>query len=167
MDKKKKLPYAVLFLGKSAFIIVAIVLCWNLLMCPFYVSGNSMFPAVRDGDLCFIYRLGNYYTGNIVVYLDGNGNKKIGRIAGTEGAEVDFPESGGYTVNGYQPSESVTYQTFRAEGSAVEYPLTVPEGSFFILNDFRSDTSDSRKTGCVAEKNIIGQVVFLVRRRGF
>ena len=96
-----------------------------------------------------------------------DGKKKPGRVIAIAGQTVTFPEDGGYEVNGYQPAEEIPYETYQAENSPVNYPLTVPEGSFFILNDYRSDSSDSRQYGVVSETQIIGKLLFLLRRRGF
>ncbi len=164
---KKKAPGTTLFymVSKISFIILAVCLCWNYVISAVYIKGNNMFPSVKDGDLCFIYRLGSFYTNDVVVYKSKD-TIRIGRIAAISGQEVDFPSEGGYTVNGWQPSEQITYQTYQAKNSKVEYPFTVPDGKCFILNDFRSDTGDSREFGCVEEADIIGKVVFMVRRRG-
>ncbi len=155
------------FMLKAAFILSAAAACWFWMFRPVYITGNRMFPAVKDGDLCVIYRNGDYYTGNLVVYRADDKTLRAGRIAAAAGQEINFPEGGGYTVDGYQPAEDIAYPTYQARESAVKYPLTVPENSFFILNDFRSDDDDSRSCGCVAEKDILGRVVFLCRRRGF
>ena len=81
------------------------------------------------------------------------------------GQSVDFPKEGGYTVDGYQPSEEITNQTFGADG--VKYPINVGDDEVFIMNDFRSDTDDSRQFGGVKKSDIYGKLLFLIRRRGF
>lgn len=129
------------------------------------MTGNNMFPFVKDGDLCIVYKLDDYYTGDVVSYYDNNGKLKIGRIVAAAGQEVNFPDEGGYTVDGYQPTEEITYQTFGAEG--VKYPIEVGENEVFIMNDFRSDTKDSREIGPVKKTDIDGKLMFIVRRRGF
>ena len=130
------------------------------------VSGNNMFPNMKDGDLCVVYRLDDYFMNNVVLYKSGEG-LSLGRIVALPGQEVEFPENGGYLINGYDPSEEIAYQTFRDEESDVEYPLVVSEGTFFILNDFRSDMKDSRKIGLVSQNDIVGKVIFILRRRSF
>ena len=130
------------------------------------VSGNNMFPSIRDGDLCILYKLGDYHMGDVVYYKCGD-TKKFGRIVATEGQEIDFPEEGGYLLNGFVPSEEIVYQTFKDEDDQASYPRAVGNGCFYVMNDFRSDTKDSRKTGDVQENDIIGKVVYVLRRRGF
>lgn len=124
-----------------------------------------MFPFVKDGDLCIVYKLEEYTTGDVVAYKNKNGKTKIGRIVAVSGQAVDFPKEGGYTVDDYQPSEEITYQTFGAEGA--KYPVEVGNNEFFIMNDFRSDTNDSRQDGAIKKPKICGKLLFLIRRRGF
>lgn len=152
---------------KAALVLGGAAVCWLWILRPVYITGNAMFPSLKDGDLCIVYRDRNYYTGNLVVYSDEDGKARAGRITAAAGQEVDFPENGGCTVDGYQPAEEIVYPTYKAQDGTVEYPLTVPRDSFFIMNDFRSDDNDSRSRGCIAEKDIIGKVVFLLRRRSF
>lgn len=165
VTKKKKLgPLAKLLIKIAVLtIIVVIVLTWILGL--HRMTGNNMFPFVKDGDLCIAYKLDDYTTGDVVLYRNDEGKMKLGRIVAVGGQSVDFPKDGGYTVDGYQPSEEITYQTFGAD--VVKYPIDVGDDEFFIMNDFRSDTDDSRQFGGVKKSDIDGKLLFLIRRRGF
>ena len=162
IKEKKKSPLAKLLLKISVISLTAFaVLTWVL---GFHrMAGNNMFPAIKDGDLCIMYKLEDYHSDDVVAYTDNSGATKIGRIVAVGGQTVEFPEEGGYTVDGYQPSEEITYETHGVDTD----PIDVPEGSFFILNDFRSDTDDSRIYGVIEESRIDGKLMFLLRRRGF
>ena len=129
------------------------------------ISENNMFPMVKSGDLCLYYRPGKVSTGDLVFYDDGDGRLRAGRIAAIEGQTIDFPEEGGYTVDGSAIYEYLPYDTYPAEESAVRYPLTLKEGEYFILNDYRKDDSDSRTAGPVASSGIRGRGLFIFRRR--
>lgn len=165
VTKKKKLgPLAKLLIKIAVLtIIVIIVLTWILGL--HRMTGNNMFPFVKDGDLCIAYKLDDYTTGDVVLYRNDEGKMKLGRIVAVGGQSVDFPKDGGYTVDGYQPSEEITYQTFGVDG--VKYPIDVGNDEVFIMNDFRSDTDDSRQFGGVKKSDIDGKLLFLIRRRGF
>lgn len=140
-----------------------VVLTWVL---GFHrMTGNYMFPFVKDGDLCIVYKLEECHTNDVVAYYDANGRVRIGRIVAVAGQTVDFPEEGGFTVDGYQPTEEIPYQTFGAEDGS--YPVEVEEGSYFIMNDFRSDVDDSRIQGTVDRSRLCGKLMFIIRRRGF
>lgn len=163
--KQNKLPPILRLLLKMTVLagIITAVLTWVLGL--HRMTGNNMFPFIKDGDLCILYKLEEYTTGDVVAYRNEKGTVRIGRIVAVAGQDVDFPEEGGYTVDGYQPTEEITYQTFGAEG--VKYPAHVGEGQYFVMNDFRSDTDDSRKNGAINASQVCGKLMFLIRRRGF
>lgn len=163
--KQNKLPPILRLLLKITVLagIITAVLTWVLGL--HRMTGNNMFPFIKDGDLCILYKLEEYTTGDVVAYRNEKGTVRIGRIVAVAGQDVDFPEEGGYTVDGYQPTEEITYQTFGAEG--VKYPAHVGEGQYFVMNDFRSDTDDSRKNGAINASQVCGKLMFLIRRRGF
>lgn len=167
--KKKKKKYAFLlnFLLKTAAIIGAVILLLTYVFEPYRVTGNTMSPFVRDGDLGVFYKLEGFYLNDVILYDDAEGNRRIGRIVATGGQTVNFPEEGGYEVNDYQPTEEVPYETYAAEGSGVTYPLLLGEDEYFVLNDFRSITTDSREIGSVHQSQIRGKLLFLFRRRSF
>lgn len=155
------------FARKTALILGSLAVCWLYILRPVYITGNSMYPSLRDGDLCMVFRAGEYYAGNLVAYETEDKKIRAGRILAAQGQQIDFPESGGYTVDGFQPAEEIVYPTYKSAHAANDYPLTVPENSFFIMNDFRSDDDDSRSFGCISGSRIVGRIVFLLRRRGF
>ena len=167
--EKPKNSYRFLFyfLIKTAVIVIAAVLILKFVFLPYRMSGNTMSPFVRDGDFCVFYRLENIYLNDVVIYEGSDGKDHVGRVVASGGQIIDFPESGGYEVNGYQPAEEIPYETYRAEAGDVFYPLELGEGEYFILNDFRQLTTDSREYGAISEDQIKGKLLFLMRRRGF
>lgn len=128
--------------------------------------GNNMHPAIRDGDLVISYRLQSPYINAAVLYTH-DGKTNVGRVIALEGSEVNITDNGTLTVNGVLPSEEVYYPTLPAEDSEVKYPYTVEKGKVFILNDFRTDVSDSRTFGAVDAGEIQGPLLLTMRRRGF
>lgn len=125
------------------------------------LHGNYMYPALRDGDLCISYKLGNINLNDAVVY-ERDGEVLFGRIIGMPGDEIHI-DNENFTINGMLPSESIYYETH----SDKDIETVVRDGEYFILNDFRSDTNDSRENGCVSADELKGKVSFVFRRRGF
>ena len=164
---KKKYGFLIHFLIKMGLLVAAGYLVWTYALCFHRISGNNMFPAGKDGDLGIVYQLEECHTGDLVWYESPDGTGKYGRIVAVPGQEVDFPEEGGYLVNGYQPAEEVLYETYRDKESGIKYPVTLVEDEYFILNDYRDDTADSRDYGPIKASAIKGKVIFLLRRRGF
>jgi signal peptidase I len=67
-----------------------------------------------------------------------------------------------YRINNLLQSEEVFYETVSNE------PVDVIVGpdEVFLLNDYRSESSDSRTFGTLSLSEIDGKVVFLFRWRG-
>lgn len=127
---------------------------------------NAMFPAVRDGDLCITYRLRQPAYGDIVSYVAG-GQRRYGRVVGRPGDVINIDPTGGYTVNGNIPYETIYYDTRADVSSNVTYPCTVREGELFLLNDMRDDMNDSRHYGPIPMSDTDGSLTLLVRRRSW
>lgn len=149
----------VLFLG--VYILVSYIFGVHV------VHDNNMFPSIRDGDLVITYRLvGKYATDHVFSYKY-NGRTYFGRIVGVAGDVIDIKDDGTYTVNGNVPYEDHFYDTVPSERKEIKYPYTVPEGSVFILTDYRLQTTDSRSFGAIPIKALEGEVALTLRRRGF
>lgn len=128
------------------------------------VKGNTMFPALKDGDLLIAFRLQNEYMKNdIVVYTAGE-EKLVGRLVAKGGDVVNITESGTLLVNGTAQTEEIMYPTY--PGDSLEYPCRVPEGHVFILGDYRTQAEDSRHIGPVPMDRVKAKVITLLRRRG-
>lgn len=148
------------------FILLALVgyLLFTQVFIITQVSGNEMFPAVKDGDLIVGFRLQQRYTKNDVVIYKAKGNRHIGRIAARERDVVAMDDSGTFLVNGTTQGGEILYPTYAKEG--IEYPHLVPEKHIFILGDYRTQTQDSRDFGSISLSNVEGKVITILRRRG-
>ncbi|SDA19941.1 signal peptidase I [Ruminococcus sp. YE71] len=164
--KKKKRTasgYAVRFFVKIAVTALAV---WLLLT---FVAGihichtNSAYPSIRDGEFCLTYRLARPAQGTMIVYRH-DGEIRFGRVIAFGGETVDIKDSS-VTVDDYALSENVVYPT-SSEGSDIDYPYQVPKDRVFVLNDYRSDNSDSRRYGGIPLDDVEGAVVFTMRMRG-
>lgn len=128
-------------------------------------SGNTMFPAIKDGDLALYYRLENTYNVSDVVVLEKDGETQLRRILAREGDVVDITADG-LRVNGYPQQESGVYTETLPYREGITFPLTLGDGEYFVLGDDRTNTRDSRIYGSVHESEIKGVVITLLRRRG-
>lgn len=163
--KKKKTAgtYALSFFIKIA---VTALVIWVLLT---FVAGvhichtNSAYPTIRDGEFCLTYRLADYKKGTMIVYEQGD-EARFGRVIAFGGDTVAIYNDY-ILVNDSVLSENAVYST-SPEGSKISYPYKVPDDCVFVLNDFRSDSSDSRAFGGIPRKDVEGAVVFTMRMRG-
>lgn len=145
---------------------VLLIALWLIFTQAFLITqapDNSMFPAVKGGDLVLGYRLQKEYVKDDVVVYEQDGEEKIGRILGREGDVITIDEDGTLLVNGTLQSGEILFATYPKEG--LEYPYTVPSGGVFILGDYRTDSKDSRDFGCVSMNQVKAKVITILRRR--
>lgn len=152
------------FIIKLAVIALTLYLALTLVLGVYRMNGNEMYPAVRDGDLCITYRLDEYYSRDIVVYQAADGIR-FARVVARAGDTVDADE-GGLLINGMHPMEEIFYPT-DMDNVRMSLPCEVGEGQVFVLNDFRSDLSDSRRYGLLSTEELQGKIILILRRRGF
>ncbi|MGM9628676.1 MAG: signal peptidase I [Faecousia sp.] len=145
-------------------LIVVLVILFSQVFLITQVSGNDMFPAIKDGDLVFAYRLQKDLSKNDVIVYRYNGELRVGRILGRPGDVIMMDESGTLLVNGTAQGGEIMYPTYAKENYT--YPYVVPEDSYFILGDYRTQTEDSRDFGPVVLSSIQGKVITILRRRG-
>lgn len=162
--KRTATSYAVEFFIRIA---VTVLVVWLLLT---FVAGvyvehtNSCYPMLKDGDLCVTLKVKDPVQGDLIAYSKDD-KIHFGRVVASGGDTVEIKED--YVmVNGFGIFENTLYPT-SAEGSKIDYPYTVPEGTWFVLNDFRTDMSDSRTVGAIDKEDYKGKLIFVMRRRGF
>ena len=163
--KKNNVSKALLNLAIKLLVVVAIG--WAALTFVFGVfrlSGNNMYPMLKDGDLCVTYRLEEYHSQDVAAYRV-NGRIRFGRIVARSGDTVDGDEQG-LLINGSHPSEEIFYPT-QIQDTGLDLPVTLGEGECLVLNDYREDLGDSRTYGVIREDELEGKVIFIFRRRGF
>lgn len=124
-----------------------------------------MYPALRDGDLCITYRLEPYTNSEVIAFRTG-GAVRFARIAAGQNDTVEITQDEILLINGYQPAEEIFYPTVLPE-ELPDIQLTVKADEWYLLNDCRTDLSDSRTYGSMPEESFCGKLIFLIRRRGF
>ncbi len=128
------------------------------------VSGNGMFPAMKDGDLMIVFRMQQDYAKNDVIALNVDGQRQIGRIVARETDVVMLDDTGTLTINGTVQGGEILYPSYAKEG--IEYPYRVPDGHVFVMGDYRTQTTDSRDWGAIPMEQVEGKVITILRRRG-
>jgi len=134
------------------------------------VSGGSMRETLQDGDLLLVVNsmlCGDYKRGDVVIAAKSAfeyGEPIVKRVIATGGQTVDIDFDRGIVyVDGKALMEPyIREATYLAEGT--EFPLTVPEGSVFLMGDNRNGSRDSRdpELGAVDTRCLIGRAVFLL-----
>lgn len=171
--------------GKLAILVAVFAAIFHFVFDIHYLRGNYMFPALKDGDLVMTYKLEEAVKNDVVLY-DMNGEDRLGRIVGYAGDTIEFSVDGELMVNGCVASEEIFYPTTErnetkkndaetksddgneTSDASEKNVYTVPEGTVYILNDYRSEgTTDSRNFGAVPKTALKGKIFLMIRRRGF
>ena len=149
--------------------VLAVVMLFTFVIRMIGVDGHSMVPTLQDGDRLLVLNsmlYHDYQHGDIVILKKNEvfGEKPIvKRIIATEGQSVDIDFSTGsvYVDDVLLKEDYINELTFTEEGT--EFPLTVPEGSIFVMGDNRNHSNDSRdsRLGTVDTRYVIGKAVFL------
>jgi len=162
--KKTALSFAIEFFAKIAVTaLVVVILC--VFVVGIYVNhSNSCYPMIKDGDLVITLKLSKILTEDEIAYKKDDAIR-FGRVVAKAGDVVDIRDDV-LTVNGYGVFENVVYPT-TAEGATIEFPYTVPKDTVFVLNDYRSDATDSRIYGGIPLSETKGKIFLMIRRRGF
>lgn len=148
--------------------VLAVVLVFTFVVRLIGVDGHSMVPTLQHGDRLLVLNsmfYDDYKYGDIVVLRKDTFMKEpiVKRVIATGGQTVDIDFSAGVVyVDGAPLKEDyVNDLTFEEEGT--EFPLTVPEGSIFVMGDNRNHSNDSRdyRLGTIDARFVIGRAVFL------
>lgn len=152
------------FLIKLALTVTALWAVFHFVLGVTLVSGEAMYPKLRDGDLLLYYRIQKEYNVGDVVAFQHEGKTSVARIGAMGGDVVDISEGSELLVNGTAETDEIFFPT---EGNfrGVQFPYTVPDGSCFLLCDYRTAAQDSRDYGAVSMEDFLGKVVGVFRRR--
>ena len=146
----------------SAAVLLAV--CFSFLLRIVQVDGSSMVPTLRNGDRLIVWGAG--YTpedGDVVILDDGTsyGKPLVKRVIACAGETVDIDfASGEVRVNGTLLDEPYIKEP-TALSYDVEFPVTVPEGTVFVMGDNRNGSLDSRSSmvGYIAVEDVLGKVL--------
>ena len=167
MAKGRDLYEWVQSLVGSVLVVVAI---FTFVIRMMGVDGHSMLNTLQHGDRLLVVNsmlYHDYKYGDIVI-LRKNGvfddDPIVKRVIAVEGqtVDIDFAEGIVYVDGEALEEDYIREPTYTAAGT--EFPLTVPEGSIFVMGDNRNGSSDSRdyRLGTVDTRYVIGKAAFLI-----
>ena len=144
--------------------VAASVLIITFLYQPVRVEGTSMLPRLEDHDRLFInkfvYRITAIERGDIVVFHYPRDPEKsyIKRVIALPGDRLRV-DRGLVWLNGNPLPERYVPEEYKDSRSMTE--IVIPGGSYFMMGDHRSISSDSREFGPVDRDLIYGKAVFV------
>ncbi|MDI6450123.1 signal peptidase I [Anaerobaca lacustris] len=141
-------------------------------------AGSDMAPTVQKGARIVVnklaYRWQEPVTGDIVLFAPPNHPSVAGplpivkRIVATGGETVQVRDGLVHIDGQYRELEALPHrhrahaalreQPFPGTTCGISEPYHVPEGSYFMLGDNRSNSLDSRHFGAIPREDIIGKV---------
>ena len=146
----RKIPRRVWeFIIRVTATVVAVWISLTFLFGIYICHSDTCYPMVKDGDLCVTWLPAPPEQGDLIVYSH-DGETRFGRVAAVSGDALSetLPDAYGIVRE-------------------AAFPMTVPDGSVFVLSDNISDINDSRTLGAIPLGDCHGSVVFMMRRRGF
>jgi signal peptidase I len=153
-----------LWLRDLLFSVAISVFIITFLYQPVRVEGTSMLPRLVDEDRLFInkfvYHISPIERGDVVVFHYPRDPQKsyIKRVIALPGDRL-WIDHGVVWLNGEPQREAYVPDVYRDTRSMGE--IVVPRGSYFMMGDHRSISSDSREFGPVMYSLIYGKAAFV------
>lgn len=159
---------AMLFLFQAALVCAAAVLL--VLFFGYRVSnaGDSMNPALKNGDVVLVnrlvYQIKSPARGDIVVFRPGgneNSHYSVKRVVGLPGETVQIIDGSVY-IDG-EKAESDIYTSDIEYAGTAEEPVELGEDEYFVIGDSAGVSDDSRTedVGNVRLEDICGEAWFV------
>lgn len=163
-EKYKEKYFKILKSTIYSLIIVASVatLIATLVMPVLQISGSSMTPTFKEGEIVISLKTKNLETGDIIAFYHSN-KILVKRVIAGAGDWVNITDDGSVYINGKLKKEP--YITKMSLGNSdIEFPYQVTDGHWFVLGDQRETSIDSRNSeiGSVSQDDIVGKIIFRV-----
>ena len=150
---KALLPYLI--------IIIAVVFIRTFIITPVRVTGNSMYPNYKDGDIMILKKFDNSIDRMEIVVLKYNGEKLIKRVIGLPGEYIEFKDNELFVNESKVDDVKLEVSTGDFTLNDLGYDI-IPEDYYLVLGDNRPISQDSRMIGLISKKNILGTTDFRI-----
>lgn len=148
----------------SVLVVVAAiaVLIVTLFLPILQISGDSMSPTLEHDEILLLFKTDNISRGDLIGFYY-QGRILLKRVIALPDDVIVIDDSGNVYVN--QELLVEPYVTEKRLGECdLEFPYTIPGGSYFVMGDRRANSVDSRSSviGAVSRDDIIGKVIIRV-----
>lgn len=145
-------------------LVIAVILAYLIhlfLFAVVVVQGPSMEPTLHNNERLImnkiVYQIGEPERGDIVVFHATKNDDYIKRVIGLPGDKLEFNNNQLF-VNDKPVDEPYLTNTFTNDFG----PVSVPEGTYYVLGDNRLNSTDSRVLGSIQMDKIVGRVKILI-----
>ena len=154
------------WIESMAISIFIVVIIFTFIFRIVQVSGRSMVPTLQNNDRIITTNLFYEPAAGDVIVCNSLGLKKtiVKRIIGVAGDTIDINfDEGKVYRNGVEIKEDYINNITKRHYD-VKFPITVPEGSVFVLGDNRDESLDSRSSevGFIDTEQITGKVIMRI-----
>lgn len=156
--------------------LLVVGLLYAFVIKPYNVSGDSMYPTLKDSDRVIVNQLSKTFNrldnGNVVVFHANENDDYVKRIIGKPGDEVEYKQDQLY-LNGQKVDEpyldyneenkrgEMITGSFKSEGlPGSNGQAKIPDNKYLVLGDNREVSQDSRAFGLIDKDQIVGTVAF-------
>lgn len=154
---KRKFSRAKIYI--SAFLMVfALLITFRSQVTPTIISGNSMYPTLKDGEYCLSQKYYDYLEierGNIVVVKENENYYIVKRVIGLPGETIRC-ENGTIYINDLELNDYTDAYTEDFKS------ITLGENEYFIMGDNRQHSKDSRHIGAIKKDDIVSIHMFVL-----
>jgi len=161
MMEEKKTNDLMEWIKSLVIAVVLAVLIHTFLFAVVIVSGPSMEPTLHDGERLImnkiVYLFHEPERGDVVVFHATEADDYIKRVIGIAGDTIEFRNNHLF-LNGKPVEEPYLTNAYTKDFG----PVTVPEGTIFVMGDNRINSKDSREIGAVPLDKVVGRVKLLI-----
>ena len=145
-------------------IIVIVIVIKMYVVSPVRVNGTSMNNTLEDKDIMVLDKIG-YRFNKIkrfdIVVIDLGKEKIIKRVIGLPGEKIEYKNNVLY-VNGKIVKENFSHKVTEDFNISSLSSTTVPNNTYFVLGDNRTNSMDSRIIGFIPKNKILGHASLII-----
>lgn len=165
-ETRSLITYGLVILFVIGFILLSNRFLWSTVR----VSGTSMLPTLKSGDVLIINKTKTPKIGDIIViHAYDDGAPYVKRVYGLEGDKVGVEN--GKVYRKYKDKDGVWQTQWDKWVTAVTpdfNEVTVGKGEVFFLGDNRLVSDDGRAIGCRKLTDVVGVVTkFSLKHKNF